>query len=55
MTAKDVILARAASSQASRLPTLTAWISGLRPGKAYGNAVPLLTDDYAPVDSLLRE
>jgi spermidine synthase len=54
ITPKETVLERARVSPAARLPYLTRYINMMQP---YGRAaadVPLLTDDYAPVDTLLR-
>jgi spermidine synthase len=50
----EVLLARLAESPARRLPNLRNQIEGLSSEPIPSDAVPLLTDDYAPADTLLR-
>lgn len=52
VTSKEVALERARNSQASRLPNLPGYIEGLQPYRRVADDIPLLTDDYAPVDTL---
>ncbi len=53
LAGKDVMLARAAGSPASRLQGLAPAVRMLAPFGKFSDDVPLLTDDYAPIDSLL--
>jgi spermidine synthase len=55
ITSKETIAERAKNSPASRLPSLPAYIASLEPNATVPTDVPLLTDDYAPVDLLVRE
>jgi predicted membrane-bound spermidine synthase len=50
-----LISPRANQLPAARFPTLRAYVEALRPVPAEAAAAPLLTDDYAPIDSLLRD
>lgn len=52
LTPRETALARARSTPAGRLPNLAAYIGELRPYAEPPADVPLLTDDYAPVDTL---
>ncbi|HEY8181872.1 MAG TPA: fused MFS/spermidine synthase [Thermoanaerobaculia bacterium] len=52
ITSQEAIAQRAKNSAMSRLPNLSAYIAALRPPGAVARDVPLLTDDYAPVDLL---
>ena len=55
ITSKETIAERSRNSLASRLPNLPGYIAALQPNAAAPPGVPLLTDDYAPVDLLARE
>ncbi len=46
---------RAKQTPAVRLPTLAGYIRGLQPVPALGQDVPLLTDDFAPIDTLMTK
>jgi len=52
ITTKETVLERALHSPAGRLPNLAAYIAGMRPYARVADDIPLLTDDYAPVDTL---
>ena len=52
ITTKETALERARSSPAARLPNLANYLAQLKPYSAAPADVPLLTDDYAPVDTL---
>ena len=54
MTSPQVLAERARQSQAGRLPHLQDYIAQLRPS-AFPSDTLLLTDDYAPVDTLLQQ
>lgn len=54
ITANEVIAERARGSPAARLPNLSRYIASLGPNPAAAPDVPMLTDDYAPVDALVR-
>jgi spermidine synthase len=54
LTAKEVIAARSSNGLTSRLPVLAGYIATLGPIPPIDASVPLLTDDYAPVDTLIR-
>lgn len=54
ITPKEVMSERARRSPAAELPHLQSQIALLRPAGTVAASVPLLTDDYAPVDRLLR-
>ncbi|HEX7151577.1 MAG TPA: fused MFS/spermidine synthase [Thermoanaerobaculia bacterium] len=51
LTSPEEALARASSTPAGKLPTFAEHLRGLQPYAAKAD-VPLLTDDYAPVDTL---
>ena len=51
---RQTLLERARSSPAAHLPTLASAVAGLRNDSPPRDAI-VLTDDYAPVDTLLRE
>ena len=55
ITSKEAIAERAKNSPASRLPNLPRYIASLQPVDRVEADVPLLTDDYAPVDLLVRK
>lgn len=55
ITSKEVIVERARSSPAAGLPNLSSYIDWLGPNPAVAADIPLLTDDYSPVDALVRE
>jgi len=55
ITTKEVISERARSSPAGRLPHMASYITTLGPPPPPSAYVPLLTDDYAPVDTLMRQ
>jgi spermidine synthase len=55
ITSKETIAERSRNSPASRLPNLASYIAALQPNETAAADVPLLTDDYAPVDLLARE
>lgn len=55
ITSKETIAERSRNSPASRLPNLPGYIAALQPNAAAAADVPLLTDDYAPIDLLARE
>lgn len=52
LTPKEKALERAKSTRAGSLPNLAAYLDAMQPYAAAGADVPLLTDDYAPVDTL---
>lgn len=54
LTAKEVIMERSKTGPVSQLPNLAGYIASLRPMPAIASQVPLLTDDYAPVDTLIH-
>jgi spermidine synthase len=54
ITSKQTIAERAKNSPASGLPSLPDYIASLQSPPAVAADVPLLTDDYAPVDLLVR-
>ena len=54
LTSTDVMAERARHSSVAQLPNLQRYIAGLHP-PAFDAKTPLLTDDYAPVDTLLRQ
>jgi spermidine synthase len=51
---QDVLLARLDASPAKHLPNIRMQIAALTSDPVPANDVPLLTDDYAPADTLLR-
>jgi spermidine synthase len=54
LTPKEVALERAQGSRAKDLPYLRTYLDELKPYGRTAADAPLLTDDYAPVDTLLR-
>ncbi|MDP9190640.1 MAG: fused MFS/spermidine synthase [Acidobacteriota bacterium] len=52
LTTKETALERARSTRAGTLPNLKEYVDGLEPYTPVDAAIPLLTDDYAPVDTL---
>jgi spermidine synthase len=55
ITPKDVLTERLKSSRTARLSALPTYIRKLAPAPPPRADVPVLTDDYAPVDTLMRE
>ena len=52
LTPKETVLERARTSPAGRLPDFANYLAALKPYQPVPSDVPLLTDDYAPVDTL---
>ena len=52
LTSRETALARARSTRAGRLPNLKRYLDGFEPYTEVAAGIPLLTDDYAPVDTL---
>ena len=52
ITPKDTVLARVRESPAARLPRLVGYLESMKPYAPVGDDIPVLTDDYAPVDTL---
>jgi spermidine synthase len=52
VTSKETALERARSSPAGKLPRLAQYIGEMKPYTPVPADIPLLTDDYAPVDTL---
>ena len=52
ITAKETLLERGSHSPARHLPQLRGFITRLGPPPAADDAIPVLTDDYSPVDTL---
>lgn len=52
ITSKETAWQRATTTPAARLPNLRTYIDGWKPYTPVAEAIPLLTDDYAPVDTL---
>lgn len=52
LTSSEEALARAQRTPAAQLPALPSYLSGMKPYAPVPADVPLLTDDYAPVDTL---
>jgi len=55
LTSREVIVERAGASAVAHLPNLVSYIQTLESKSSWDGDVPLLTDDYAPVDRLIRE
>jgi spermidine synthase len=55
ITSRETMSTRAKNSPAARFPNLPGYIASMRAHGAFAADVPLLTDDYAPVDLLVRE
>lgn len=54
ITSKETAMERARNSPARQLPHLARYVAELRPYAGGAKDIPLLTDDYAPVDALMR-
>lgn len=52
ITPKETVLARAAGTPAGRLPQFGSYLEAMKPYTPVPADIPLLTDDYAPVDTL---
>jgi spermidine synthase len=52
IASRETAMQRARSSPAGRLPSLPGYIDSFKPYSRVAEDVPLLTDDYAPVDTL---
>jgi len=52
ITSKEIALERARRSPAGRLPNLANYLDTMQPYTRVADDIPLLTDDYAPVDTL---
>lgn len=54
LTPKEVMVRRQNTGPGSHVPFLADYIAALGPPPPIGASVPLLTDDFAPVDTLIR-
>jgi len=53
LTSKETLAERVSRTPAARLPSISSYVGGFQPVALLPGSVPLLTDDFAPIDMLL--